>query len=274
MAEVNQSPDATRETGPEYGSPEYQAKRRAAIALAEGTAWRGVDDTDPKGRSGHARGIRISSAITSNYRQTHRKNAMDITPQEVIDVLVNAGVTKWVLMGLHGYVGYLPDPRATQDVDILIPHSQKKKAVKAIMETWPSLVVQQLEAVIRFKDPADLDAEGRPKPVIDLMLPWNKLNEAVLRDDEHTVIDTETKHVIATVEVALASKYAAMISDFRSWEKKQQDAVDFRRIARTNRDHVDRDYLRRLGELVWSDGGGIELEKFFDVAQQDKPFPI
>jgi len=95
-------------------TPEYLQRRREAVAEREGTMWKGVDDTDPKCPAGHARGIRISVSITSNYRQTHRKNAMDIKPQDVIDVLVAAGIKKWVLMGLHGYVGYLPQPRATQ----------------------------------------------------------------------------------------------------------------------------------------------------------------
>jgi hypothetical protein len=58
--------------------------------------------------------MRISVEITSDYRATHRKAAMDIKPQDVIDVLVSAGVKKWVLMGLHGYVGYLPQPQDGQ----------------------------------------------------------------------------------------------------------------------------------------------------------------
>ena len=62
---------------------------------------------------------------------------MDIKPQDVIDVLIAAGVKKWVLMGLHGYVGYLPQPRATQEVDVMIAHSNRKRAVKAVREAWP-----------------------------------------------------------------------------------------------------------------------------------------
>ena len=61
---------------------------------------------------------------------------MDITPQDVAQCLVTAGVKNWVLMGLHGYVGYMPQPRATQDVDVMVPYSQKKRAVKAILNQW------------------------------------------------------------------------------------------------------------------------------------------
>jgi hypothetical protein len=252
---------------------EHLAKRRKAVADQEGDRWKGVDATDPKCPAGHARGMRISVGLTSDYRQTHRKGAMDIKPQDVIDVLTAAGVKKWVLMGLHGYVGYLPQPRATQDVDVLISHRDRKRAIKALREAWPTLVVEELEPVVRFKDPGDCFADGRPKPVIDLMLPWSPLNEAILKDKGNIVIDPETQHFIPTVEAALASKYAAIISDFRDREKKEYDAGDFRRIARANYDRVDRTYLRRLGDLVW-ERGGEELERFLDIAPRDEPFPI
>jgi hypothetical protein len=198
---------------------------------------------------------------------------MDIKPQDVIDVLKAAGIKKWVLMGLHGYVGYLPQPRATQDVDVLIAHRDCKRAVKAVREAWPNLVVEELEPVVRFKDPNDCFADGSPKPVIDLMLTWSRLNEAILKEKGHVLVDPDTQHVIPTVEAALASKYAAMISDFRDRGKKEYDAADFRRIARANYDRVDREQLRRLGNLIW-EGGGEELERFLDIAPEDRPFPV
>jgi hypothetical protein len=258
---------------PELYTEEHRAKRRAAVAAVEGEAWKGVDATDPKCPAGHARAMRIAVSLTSDFRQTNRKGAMDIKPQDVIDVLNAAGVKKWVLMGLHGYAGYLPQPRATQDVDVLISRRDRKKAANALREKWPSLIVEEFEPVVRFKDPADCFADGRPKPVIDLMLPWSPLNEAILKEKDLVVIDRETQHVIPTVEAALASKYAAMISKLRDQEKKEYDAGDFRRIARANYDRIDRDRLRRLGELIW-EGGGAELEEFLDIAPRDEPFPV
>ena len=257
---------------PELYTKEHFEKRRQAIAKREGELWKGVDETDPKCPAGHARGMRISIGLTSYYRETHRKGAMDIKPQDVIDVLVAAGVKKWVLMGLHGYVGYLPQPRATQDVDVLISHRDRKRAVKAVRETWPALVVEELEAVVRFKDPNDCSSDGRPKPVIDLILPWSAVNEAILMDKDNTVLDAESQHVIPTAEAALASKYAAMVSDFRDWDKRQQDAVDFRRIARATYNDVRREHLHRLGNLIW-EGGGVELEEFLEIAQRNEQFP-
>ena len=258
---------------PELYTEEHRDKRRRAISKQEANRWKGVDATDPKSPAGHSRGMRISVALTTDYRQTHRKAAMDIKPQDVIDVLTAAGVRGWVLMGLHGYVGYLPQPRATQDVDVLISRRDQSRAVQAVRSAWPTLLVEELAPVIRFRDPGDCYADGKPKPVVDLMLPWSKLNEAILRDAEYVVVDAETGHRIPTVEAALAAKYAAMISDFRDREKKEYDAGDFRRMARANYDRIQREPLRRLGEFVW-EGGGAELEQFLEIALRDEPFPV
>ena len=100
-----------------------------------------------------------------------------------------------------------------------------------------------------------------------------RLNEAILKQKGNVSIDPETQHVIPKVEAALASKYAAIISDFRDRGKKEYDAADFRRIARANYDRVNREHLRQLGDLVW-DGGGAELERFLDIAPKDEPFPV
>ena len=256
---------------PDLYTREYLEKRRRAVAQQE--QFEAADAGTPDCPAGHARGVRISVAITSDYRHTHRKNAMDIRPQDVIDVLMAAGVKKWGLMGLHGYVGYLPQPRATQAVDLLISHADRTRAVRALRDAWPSLVVEELEAVVRFKDPADCDANGSPKPVVDLMLPWSSVNQAILASNDYVVVDRQTLHRIPTVEAALAAKYAALLSDFRDWNRKQQDAVDFRSIARSNYERVRRDILRRLGDLVW-EGGGEELERFLEIAQRDEPFPL
>jgi hypothetical protein len=196
---------------------------------------------------------------------------MDIAPQDVIDVLVRAGIKGWVLMGLHGYVGYLPDPHATQDVDVMVPYGQRKRAVKAIRAAWPDLLVYDLSQVVRFMDPQDRYPDGQPKPVIDLMFPWGKFQETILK--KHVVIDEETQHRIPSLEAALVSKYASMISQHPDRAKKEQDAVDFRRMVRANDERINRDALRRLADEVW-DGGGGEITQFLEIAISDQPFPV
>jgi len=247
-------------------SPEILAARAAADI---GAGFKGVDADDPTGPSGHAYGIRLSTRLTSDYRETHRKHAVDVKPREVIDCLRNAGVKNWVLMGLHGYVGYLPMPRATQDVDVMVPYSQKQRAGKAIAEQWPMLERQDLSQVIRFKDPGDLDSDGKPKPVIDIMLPWGPYQEKILK--EHVRIDRETGDRYPTIEAAVVSKYAAVISQFRSLEKKEYDAGDLRRLIKANYDDIDQVKLTELASLVY-DEGAKDILQILQQALNDQPF--
>jgi hypothetical protein len=253
----------------EFFSPEYLDRRRRALEQLPGPV--DMDQFDPKLPAGHAYAIRKSTWLTSDFRRQHRKDAMDITPQDVIDVLTSAGVNNWVLMGLHGYVGYMPDPRATQDVDIMVPYSGKARAKKAIAAHWPNLVVRELSQVTRFLDPLDLDPAGNPKPVIDLMHPWSPFQELILK--EYVIVDEETQHRLPTIEAALVSKYAAIVSPHRDRDKKEQDAVDFRRLVRANHDRLRHDDLRRLASLVW-ERGDEEIERFVAIALSDQPFPI
>ena len=97
------------------------------------------DDLDPTDPSGHAYGIRKSSMLTSDYRKRLKRGIVDVTPEEVIACMIEAKIKNWVLMGLHGYVGYLPMPRATQDVGVMVAYSEKLVAAKAIETCWPML---------------------------------------------------------------------------------------------------------------------------------------
>lgn len=195
---------------------------------------------------------------------------MDVTPEEVIECFNEAKIKNWVLMGLHGYVGYLPMPRATQDVDVMVPYSQKNKAARAVESRWPMLTQQTLSQVVRFADMQDCDADGKPKPVIDIMLPWSPFQELILK--EHVIEDSESRSRYPTLEAAIVSKYAPLISPYRSAEKKAYDAGDLRRIIKSNAESIDRERLRELGNLVWEQGG-TDVLHFIELALQDQPFP-
>jgi hypothetical protein len=235
----------------------------------------GADSGHPSGAircsSAHGAGVEISTRLTRQFRRMYRRHSMDISPQDVIDVVVQAGVKHWVLMGLHGYAGYLPNPRATQDVDMLIPPSERRRAVNAIRQAWPSLTVREFPEVVRFFDPNDSGPDNQPRSVIDLMMPWGRFQETILK--EYVITEPETRHRIATLEAALVSKYAAMISVYRERDRKEQDAVDFRRMVCTNYDRIQRDDLRRLADQVW-DQGADEIERFLEIARSDRPFPV
>ena len=249
-------------------SAEYIAARNAALSRYD---LRGLDAGDPITPCGQAYGLRVSMRLTTDYRSTWRKQSMDVKPSEVMDCLREAGVKNWCLMGLHGYVGYLPMPRATQDVDVMVPHNQKKKAVKAICSRWPQLEKEEFEPVVRFYDPGELDMHGKKVPVIDLMLPWGKFQETILRD--HVLTDIATGNRYPTVEAAIVAKYAALISPSRNLDKKEQDASDLRRIILANHLELDLPAIQSLAGQVWEDGSD-EILRFIDCALNEQPFPV
>lgn len=266
MARTPRSPPARYA---ELFTPEYLARRRRLLEQAQ--SWDSHDELSPQGPTGHARAIEVSTRLTSLFRAQVREHCMDITPQEVIDVLVSAKVKNWVLMGLHGYAGYLPEPRATQDVDVMVPKRERKKAVNAVHAAWPTLEVAEYPEVVRFKDPNDLDSDGRAKPVIDIMLPLAAFQQTILK--EFVFIDPKTRHRLPRVEAALVGKYAPMVSLTRTQERKGYDASDFRRIVKANHEAIDRNKLHGLADEVYP-GGGDEILTFLDLAMTDEPFPL
>jgi len=220
---------------------------------------------------GHASGMQTSVRIVRSYRKTHRAGSQNVEPDEVIEVLRSAGVERWVLMGLHGYVGYLPQPRATQDVDVLVHRDELESATAAILRKWPALQPEFLPVVTRFRDPGEIAIDGEMKQVIDLMLPSDKCYEAVL--ESHYRIDRQTGHRLPVIEAACASKFSAMISPYRKRTRKHFDAGDLRSMMETNHKQLDRDLLAMLGDLIYP-GGGAELLEYLKLAIDDKSFPI
>lgn len=248
------------------------ASRRLALANMPGPG--DVDASDPTGPVGHARGVRTSVRLTQLFRQRKgsQRNGilMDVPPHQVAECLQTALVQPWALMGLHGYVGYLPRPRATQDVDVLVTYDDRELAVSAIHMRWPELQILEYEQVVRFLDPSETDGDGKPTPVVDLMMPWSKFQETIL--EKYIYIDQETGHWLPTLEAAIVSKYAPLVSPHRKIERKDVDAGDFRSIVKTNFKHIDEHVIRELGDQVW-DGGGDEVMEFIDMAMRDEPFP-
>ena len=220
---------------------------------------------------GHRSGIMTSTAIIRSYRKDHRRGSQQVEPQEVIDVLQQAQIRRWVLMGLYGYVGYLAMPRATQDVDILVGEDEIEQVIEAICNRWPALIIDRREVVVRFRDPGEVAIDGEMKQVIDAMLPSNPCYQAIL--DRYHKLDDSTGHRIPTIEAACASKFAALVSPYREWEKKSYDAGDLRSIMGPNASTLDQVVLKELGDLVYPDGGK-ELLEFLQLTIEKKPFPI
>src|SRR5438552_18698381 len=91
----------------------------------------------------HEQSLRTSIALSSYYMPE------TLTPLDVISVLNRAGIS-FVLVGLHGLSGWMDEPRATQDVDVVVAAKHHKKAVKALTGSFKNLQVSEHDVVTRL----------------------------------------------------------------------------------------------------------------------------
>jgi len=210
----------------------------------------------------HQQALQTSSRLTGYFRQMHQPGAAMVSPKKVTRLLQEAKV-KFVLMGTHGLGSYRSEPRATQDVDVLVRTKDHGKAVQALKAGYPKLRIEDGPVVTRFVDPKT------NKQVIDLMKPIDDLYQLVFQNS--VVIDKG--YAIPDLEMALTSKFAAMVSSFRDYEKKHIDVGDFMNILRANQQQVDRTKLKRLAEKVYS-GGGVEIIKLVDDILAGRPIQV
>ena len=200
----------------------------------------------------HLDALATSSRLTATYRRMYRPMATEVYPEDVIRVLNSAGVRP-VLMGTHGIGGWRSQARATEDVDVLVKKKDLKKAIRALKEAYPQLKFEDYAVVARFRDPAS----GRS--VIDVMKPTQDVYRLALR---HT-IPVGATHDIPDLEMALASKFAAMVSPRREVEKKLIDGGDFVDVVKNNRKVLDLPRLRRLAERIYR-GGAVEIGQMIE----------
>lgn len=203
----------------------------------------------------HGGALRISSEITRTLRGMYRPEATMISPSEVIAVLNGAGV-RFILMGNYGMIGWRDEPRATEDVDVLVRTRDHRKAVRVIHEAFPPLRVEDYPVVTRFLDPAT----GKPR--IDLMKPNQPLFKVAFR---HTVL-VEEGYRVPNLEFALACKFAAMVSPHRQVKRKHLDAADFMSMVEANESAIRPAALKALGERVYP-GGGEEIMRLLEDAR-------
>jgi hypothetical protein len=200
----------------------------------------------------HWEAVRVGSRLTSNFRRKYQPMATLVTPEAVIRALYRAGI-RCVLMGTYGIEGWRSEPRATQDVDVLVAKKDVRKAVTVLRKRYPKLTVADYPVVTRFVEPTT------GKGVLDVMKPAQAIYQMVFR---HTIPVGKT-HRLPTLEMALASKFAAMVSPRRDTAKKLIDAGDFVDVVRYNRATLDVPKLIRLVEKVYS-GGGAEVRRLIE----------
>jgi hypothetical protein len=210
----------------------------------------------------HLEALHTASRLTSDFRQKHNPMATDVTPEAVIKALHGAGV-RCVLLGTHGLNVYRDQPRATQDVDVLVRKKDIHKAIRVLKEAFPDLTVNDTPVVARFAEPAT------GQVALDVMKPTQKVYQMVFR---HAVPIGAT-HAIPSLEMALVSKFAALTSPHRERLRKMQDVTDFAVMTEHNKDQIDYAKLRRLAEQVYPGGSG-EIQQLIEDILAGRPLQV
>lgn len=214
--------------------------------------WEGVDlPIDTRRPINHLAAWETTRSLCHSFAKMYPEAGLMIDPLEVVEVLKKAGV-RFVLIGAHGIGGWMNQARATRDVDVVVRKADHKKALKAIRQKFPELVVDEHAVVSRLLDPQT------GEPVVDLMRPVNLFAHAF-----DNAILTDAGHHVPSAEMAIASKFSALVSRNRPEEKLHLDASDFIQMVKRNHERLDRDRLRQLGDAVYP-GGGEELSQRVD----------
>ena len=179
-----------------------------------------------------------------------------ISPLEVIAVLNRSGIS-FILVGAHGLGGWRKRARATEDVDVIVALRQHKKAVKALLAAFTHLTPEELPVVTRLRD------RQTQEVAIDVMKPNQELFREAFKHT-HTVQAKGQTYRIPSLEMALAMKFAPMISLNRKNKDKLLDAHDFMYMVDANPD-IDLERLAELGELVYPGGGKEIVDKVDQV---------
>lgn len=210
----------------------------------------------------HREALRISTKVTRWFREEREPNVLEVTAENVIAALNRADIRP-VLLGTHGLGGYRSEARATQDVDVLVANRDVRKAVCLLEEAFPYLEVVDLPHVARFVNPVS------QKVVLDVMKPTQEAIQVVFR---HT-IRVGVTHRIPTLEMALASKFVALLSPTRGVAKKLLDLADLVDVIQHNRQVLDLEKLKRLGDKVYPNGGQrlLEMVADLDAGRQIEP---
>lgn len=187
--------------------------------------------------------------------------AKAILPLEVIRVLNRAKV-RFVLVGAYGLAGWRREPRATEDVDIVVAARYVKKAASVLLAAYPHLEAVDLPVVVRLRE------RGTGNVFIDIMKPMQQPYREVFKHTHEVTSEGQTYRV-PSLEMAIVMKFSAMTSLYRADKDKHQDAHDFILMVENNPD-FDKDKLAELGSLMYPDGGKDVVEMARKVLAGEK----
>jgi hypothetical protein len=216
---------------------------------------------DPPSPLSFRQSIVLSSQL-SKLPMVNEAEVIRMVPADVVPEL-SAAKIDFMLVGAHGISGWLMQPRATQDVDVLVRPKDKSKTAQVVLAKFPDLKVEKCPQFWRL---------GKDEQVLlDIMLADSPLHKRVCKEFDFTRIG-KVPVKIPKVECALAMKFAAMTGHYRKFGKKYLDAGDFISIIEKNK-KLNVELLKELGELQFA-GGGSDLLKYVDDARAGRRLEI
>jgi hypothetical protein len=177
-----------------------------------------------------------------------RKDAK-VRPETVIKVLQEAHV-RFVVIGTHALNGWRDQSRATQDIDFLVRRGHHLKAINALHNRYPRLLLREETRRTRFVDPA------RNVGVIDLFRPVLP----IFRRAFECTLETPNHCLFLDFEATLACKFAVMVSAERDMAEKFLDAGDFMNIVEACQDEINFAKLKELADLT-GEGEGDRIAR-------------
>jgi hypothetical protein len=202
----------------------------------------------------HRQALQIGSEVTRWFRKQQEPNVLKVTPENVLATLEQAAIS-CVLMGAHGINVYRDEPRASQDVDVLVTKREVRKAVRVLEETFPYLEIKENSVVACFINPVT------QKGVIDVMKPTTQGIQMVFRN----TVRVGDGYRIPDLEMAIVLKFMAILSPGRRVDKRVLDIADFTNMVLTNRHAMDMGKARRLAGRARTGGAARIDEMIADV---------
>jgi len=187
---------------------------------------------------------------------------MNSIPLVAVLKALSAEKISFVVVGAHGLATWTKAPRATEDVDVVVAARHQEKAVRALLASFPHLQADDREVVIRLSDPVTSNV------AIDVMKTNQPLYQAAFKNAVALELQKQPYRV-PTLEMALAMKFASMVSLMRQGAKKHLDAHDFITMIEANPE-IDLEKLAQLGELVYPGGGKELFDKVRQVRNHEK----
>lgn len=187
----------------------------------------------------HARDIETATQLSQYYFPSF------IGPFEIARSL-NRQCISFVLVGLHGICGWMKEPRAHPDVDVLVSRHDFARATTGLARKY-----KNLEPVFEGMRVRLLDRETRAA-AIDLFRSNGWYRQVFA--NSHRVSHGGLRFRIPSGEMALAMRFRGLIDRSRPQEDRYSDAHDFLRTIKVQQS-IDLDKLARLCDSAWQNGG-------------------